>query len=214
MDESNVIGQPGFIDLRDIIAKVLELVKSAWAQVLARKEINNESLEPDIAGCLGREMIAQKKHWPPPAQFRLGEESGTRSSPEVVRPDGRIDIMVTYSFNEEEYFGIECKRVSGTDNELARLYVDKGVKRISSGKYSRGHKWAALMGFVIDGDSQGCADLIKSRIEKAREDVHLLTEWTRAKNFGNHEHLYTTRHKQRNDKNAIITVLHLLLDVA
>jgi len=69
------------------------------------------------------------------ANLRVEEEVGTRSSPGSPKPEGRIDVKVIYSFDEDEYFGIECKRVGGNRaRDLAREYVTEGVLRFVGGK--------------------------------------------------------------------------------
>jgi hypothetical protein len=137
LDESNAIGQRDDQFLRNIISTVLTVAVRSWSNVLARGEICEPNTENDIAGCLGKEMIAVKNlEYGRDAIFRIDEESGTRSITNPRKPDGRIDIKIVYSFVETEYFGIECKRVNDKGNDLAKKYVSKGLMRFVTGKYS------------------------------------------------------------------------------
>jgi hypothetical protein len=179
--------------------------------VLARGEICESDTENNIAGCLGREMIAIKyQDFGRDAIFRIDEESGTRSINNPRKPDGRIDI--TYSFVETEYFGIECKRVNDKDNDLAKKYVSKGLMRFVTGKYSPGHDWMAMIGFVVDGKPSQSIERICGFLSITRRRTRMKGKWTRETNFGNHEHLYNSCHQQYN-KESPITVLHLFLTI-
>lgn len=60
LDETFVVGQTNELLLRQIIATVLALATRSWSDVLVKGEITASSTENDIAGCLGRRMIAIK----------------------------------------------------------------------------------------------------------------------------------------------------------
>lgn len=211
--ESNAIGQPDDQSLRNIITTVLALAIKSWSNVLVREEICESSTENDIAGCLGREMIAVKNHtFGRDALFRIDEESGTRSSADSRKPDGRIDIKIIYSFVETEYFGIECKRVNDKGNDLAKKYVSKGLMRFVTGKYSPGHDWMAMIGFVIDGKPSPCIQRICGFLAITRRRTRMKGDWMHETKFGDYQHLYSTCHYQRG-KISPITVLHLFLTI-
>jgi hypothetical protein len=213
LDEYDIVGQGDDQLLRNIIATVLRLAASSWSHILTRREICEISTENDIAGCLGKEMIVLKnRQFGRDALFRIDEESGTRSIVNPDKPDGRIDIKIIYSFVEAEYFGIECKRINDKGNDLAKKYVNKGLMRFVTGKYSPGHDWIAMIGFVIDGKSSQCIQRLTEYLAITRRRTYMKEDWTPETNFGNHENLYRTRHNQRG-KASPITVLHLFLDI-
>lgn len=213
LDEYDDVEQGDGQLLRNIIATVLKLAISSWSNILARGEIGELDTENNIAGCLGKEMIAVKnREFGRHAQFYIDEESGTRSVDNPDKPDGRIDIKIIYSFVESEYFGIECKRVSDKGNDLAKKYVNKGLLRFVAGKYSPGHDWMAMIGFVIDGRASQCIQRITEYLAITRRRTRLKEDWIPETNFGTHENLYRTRHHQRG-KDSPITVLHLFLNI-
>ncbi len=213
LDEFNAIGQPGDQSLRNIITTVLAVAIKSWSNVLARGEVCESSTENDIAGCLGREMIALKNHaFGRDAAFRIDEESGTRSFANPRKPDGRIDIKIIFSFVETEYFGIECKRVNDKGNDLAKKYVSKGLMRFVIGKYSPGHDWMAMIGFIIDGKPSQCIQRICGFLDITRRRTRMRGDWMHETKFGDYEHLYSTCHHQRG-KISPITVLHLFLTI-
>src|SRR6266852_5973287 len=213
LDESNAIGQRDDQFLQNIITTVLTVAVRSWSNVLARGEICESKTENNIAGCLGREMISIKYHdFGRDAPFRIDEESGTRSINNPRKPDGRIDIKITYSFVETEYFGIECKRVNDKSNDLAKKYVSKGLMRFVTGKYSPGHDWMAMIGFVVDGKPFQSIERICGFLDITRRRTRMKDKWIKETNFGNQEHLYSTCHWQLG-KVLPITVLHLFLSI-
>ncbi len=211
LDEPDVIGERDDRLLRHIISTVLGIAVEAWSNVVTREEIRDLTTETDIAGCLGKEMVALKKRkFGRDALFRIEEEIGTRSGDNPLKPDGRIDIKIIYSFVEAEYFGIECKRVNDKGNDLAKKYIQKGLMRFVTGKYSPGHDWMAMVGFVVDGKLAESIERIQGFLTIQARRTRLKSEWVQEKRFGVYEHLYCTSHSQRG-KDSAITVLHLFL---
>ncbi|MBD2200723.1 MULTISPECIES: hypothetical protein [Calothrix] len=214
LDDSGAVGQPSFIKRKDIIATVFDIIQAAWIQVCQKPEINTQCDEDTIAGALHNEMWAEKErrgiHGPP----RIENEAATRRSDKSLKPDGFIDFKMIYSWNIEDYFGIECKRVSSTDQDryLATDYIKKGVIRFVNGTYSIGHDYAAMLGFVIDGKVPQCIDLICDRLNKYKGDICLKEDWIDEPGFGKTPNLYRTRHLQYGQKD-LMTILHLFLIV-
>jgi hypothetical protein len=193
----------------DLIATILDLLRVGWAAVRVSGEITPESTEPEIARRLSREMIFEKKRRR--INLRFEEEVGAALSPDAPRLTGRIDVKVIYSWDEDEYFCIECKRVRGRGGgTLAAKYVDEGITRFVSEKYSPGHSWAAMTGFVVDGEVVGAVKLVSDAVSSKKTTIALVEDWATEDRFGRHEHLYRTRHRQIHH-NSPIDLLHLFL---
>ncbi|BAY89816.1 MULTISPECIES: hypothetical protein [unclassified Tolypothrix] len=214
LDDSGAVGQPSFIKRYDIIATVLDLIQAAWIQVCQKPEINTKSDEETIAGALHNEMWVEKERRGINGPPIIDNEAATRRSDKSFKPDGFIDFKMIYSWDREDYFGIECKRVSSTkpDRNLATKYVLEGVKRFVVGTYSIGHDYAAMLGFVIDGKVPECIDLICDRLNKYKGDIRLKEDWIDEPGFGKTPNLYRTRHLQYGQKD-LMTILHLFLIV-
>lgn len=215
LDDSGAVGQPSFIQRYDIIATVLDIIQAAWIKVCQKPEINTQSDEDTIAGALHNEMWAEKQrrgiHGPP----RIENEAATRRSDRSLKPDGFIDFKMVYSCNSlEDYFGLECKKISSTkpDRDLATKYVLEGVKRFVVGTYSIGHDYAAILGFVIDGKVTECINLICDRLNKYKNEISLKEDWVDEPGFGTTQNIYRTRHIQ-DGQNDLMTILHLFLVV-
>lgn len=215
LDDSNVFGEPTTTLPINIIATVLDITIIRWSKVIANKEVNVNDLEPKIAGCLSRAMRKEKNSRPGlKHQIRIETEVGTLRSPESIEPEGRIDIKIIYSFDEAEYFGMECKRVSSTkpDRDLATKYVKNGVLRFVEEIYSPGHDWGAMLGFVIDKKINENIKLVEERISKYKQDVCLEQDWMIDEDFETISNLYRTCHRQKSH-NSLINILHLFLEI-
>ncbi|MGI0493490.1 hypothetical protein ACN4EG_17040 [Alkalinema pantanalense CENA528] len=211
LDEPTAYGELAINLPLNIIATVLDITMVGWSYVISSGKVNISSTEPEIAGHLGREMTAEKnRRLGLKNQIRIEEEVGTRSSPTSDKPEGRIDIKIIYSFNEAEYFGIECKRVSSRDNSLAKKYVDEGIMRFVTGKYSPGHDWAAMVGFVIDGNSSDCINLIRNYLTQKCQETCMEKDWALDTNFGTTQDIYRTSHRQQG-RSFLFKLLHLFL---
>ena len=215
LDDSNAFGQPQINIATNIIATVLDIAITGWSKVIKNKEVNTNDLEPKITGCLRRAMIKEKNSRQGlKYQIRIETEVGTLSSPQSIEPEGRIDIKIIYTFDETEYFGMECKRMSSTkpNRDLATKYVNNGILRFVKAKYSSGHDWGAMVGFVIDKKVDENIELVKERINEYKTDICLEKDWIVEKNFGSIPNLYRTSHKQKNNS-SLINILHLFLEI-
>jgi hypothetical protein len=214
-DDNDIILSSAVYLPKDIISTVFDITIIAWSKVITNRGINIRSTEPVIARYLGRAMTEEKNSRPKlKERIRIEEEVGTRSFPNLPKPKGRIDIKIIYSYNENEYFGMECKRVSSTEPNryLATDYVREGVKRFVEGTYSLGHDYAAMLGFVIDGKINDCIDLICDRLNKYKNDICLKEDWVDEQSFGTTQNIYRTSHLQNGQD--IISILHLFLVVS
>ena len=214
-DDNDIILSSAVYLPKDIISTVFDITIIAWSKVITNRGINIRSTEPVIARYLGRAMTEEKNSRPKlKERIRIEEEVGTRSFPNLPKPKGRIDIKIIYSYNENEYFGMECKRVSSTEPNryIATDYVREGVERFVEGTYSLGHDYAAMLGFVIDGKINDCIDLICDRLNKYKNDICLKEDWVDEQSFGTTQNIYRTSHLQNGQD--IISILHLFLVVS
>lgn len=211
LDEPTSYGELAIRLPLDIIATVLDITMVGWSHVISSKQVSISSTEPEIAGHLGREMTLEKNSRSGlKNQIRIEEEVGTRSSPTSKKPEGRIDIKIIYSFDEAEYFGMECKRITSKNSRLAKKYVDEGIMRFVTGKYSPGHDFAAIIAFVIDGKLTDCVDLVRARLTKSCQEACLVEDWAIEPDFGLQNDLYRTVHRQQS-QSVLLRLLHLFL---
>ena len=137
-------GTTGGLVLEDIVSTILDITVKAWPAVLAGGKVRAESGEDDITDELRWQMDAEKKRRRPVPNLRFERESQS-DLPDKSRDVGLIDVYVIYSFEQTEYFAIECKRVAQSDSDLSRYYVTDGVHRFVIGKCSLGHRFGVLV---------------------------------------------------------------------
>lgn len=215
LDDSNAIGQPTPILRQDIIVTVLLLIREGWMQVCRAGEIDATSDEPTIAGALHNEMWLAKERLGITGPPQIVNEPASRKSHKSLKPDGFIDFKMFYGWGtQEDYFGIECKRISsittGKDRDLATAYVHEGVMRFVKGIYSSGHDCAAMLGFVIDGKLIACIDRVRKRLSKYCQEICIEEDWTIEQDFGLQNDLYRTVHRQHG-QSSLFKLLHLFL---
>jgi hypothetical protein len=214
LDDSGSIGKPQFIQRKDIIATVLEIIQGAWSHVCKRGNVTINSHETTIAGALYHEMVAERDRRKISGPPLIVNEPAERKSEQSLNPDGFIDFKMFYGWHYQDYFGIECKRVSsvtkGKNKDLATEYVINGIMRFVEGIYSSGHDFAAMLGFVIDGKTDDCVKRIQTRINDRTQEINLQENWIKEENFGQYDYLYRTCHQQK-DHNNSITLLHLFV---
>ena len=215
LDESTAVGQPPLLLRQDIIVTVLRLIREGWAQVCNAGEISTNSDEVTIAGALHNAMWEAKLQLGIIGPPQIVNEPAARKSRRSLKPDGFIDFKMFYGWGtQEDYFGIECKRISsstsGKDKGLATEYVNQGVMRFVTGIYSPGHDFAAMIGFVIDGKLNECAERVQQRLTKYCQKICLEDDWAVEHDFGTQQNLYRTTHRQHN-QNFLFRLLHLFL---
>ena len=192
----------------------LQILHKAWPAVVGDQDVSDETKEDDITDILRRRMSDVKRSMDPMPQMRFERESqsdATEDSSEL----GLIDIQVAYTWNEETYFVIECKRIWSIDNSLALKYVRKGINRFASGKYSAGHAYGAMVGYVLCGDCDACVVRIRDVLAKEPvgetgfDEVH---GWRDSPIVPGVE-AASTRHLQKAHAN-IIELIHTLVDLS
>lgn len=216
LDESNAVGQPTPILRQDIIVTVLQLIREGWMQVCQSGEISVTSDEETIAGALHNEMWSAKKRLGIPGPPQIVNEPASRKSRKSLKPDGFIDFKMFYEWGtEEDYLGIECKRISSTgkDRNLATEYIKNGIMRFVTGIYSPGHDFAAMVGFVIDGKLKDGVDLVQKRLSKYCHQTCMEEDWAIEHDFGLQNNLYRTIHRQQG-RSFLFRLLHLFLVIS
>ena len=117
-----------------------------------------------------------------------GTES--RSSQEVLLPDGRTDIsifLIEVFVNSQEHDPhaiVECKRIAESDRTLCREYVVEGIDRFRNGKYGQSHATGFMVGYVLSGDAGGAVSGINKYLtsnarpaESLRQSVDPPLSW-------------------------------------
>lgn len=145
----------------------LRILHDAWPATAADSRITRTTDEDIISDVLRWKMVEAKNRLDPVPQMRFERESQSDDH-DLDNPLGLIDIKVLYTWNDETYLTMECKRITSTENSLALKYVRNGVNRFASGKYSPGHAFGIVTGYVICGNPDECAERVRRQLEKER----------------------------------------------
>ena len=198
--------------IEDVVATVLDITVAAWPHLRESQRVHPSDKEDDITDRLRWEMVAEKARRDPSLRIRFMRETQV-DDPEKKYPTGRIDVYVTYSFDETEFFAMECKKVTDRHETPAKKYIKEGVCRFSSGKYSLGHPYGAMIGYVTDGTAEAAASFLGQRIvafDKKATKIETTWPWRPERRFGHVPNLYSTKHGQSGTPNTIL-LLHLFL---
>lgn len=162
------LGGPSFELAEDEIETVIDLIcRGAEA---ARAQLTSGMLEVPITIHVKKAMRRLKRDMRL-TNLEIGGEFEVldieNSDPEV---QGRIDITVKFlqQFgNEDNYLGVECKRVAFGETDLNQRYVSQGVERFVSGQYGSGHQWGMMLGYALRLPIEAVIATIDNRICKA-----------------------------------------------
>jgi hypothetical protein len=166
-----------FVELApDVAAAILRTVTDGWTEAAAHPDVNLEAGEVLMTERLRdgmRRVLKTPDHpWGKSMVVLGGMES--RSTIDVMRPDGRTDIpiLVIHLFQRlgehDPHAIIECKRVAGTDAHLCREYVVEGIDRFCTGKYADNHSIGFMVGYVMTGSPDDAASGINAHLNRVR----------------------------------------------
>ncbi|RUL86994.1 hypothetical protein [Tautonia sociabilis] len=207
-------GSAGELVLEDVITTILDITIKAWPRVVAGGKVSARSSEDDISDELRWQMDAEKRRRNPMPRLRFEREPQS-DLPDKSRSIGLIDVYVIYSFEQTEYFAIECKRLADADSDLSRYYVTDGVNRFVIGKYSLGHPYGAMVGYVCAGECGVVASQIEKRLKDFDRAVTAISSswmWRQEDRFGRIPNLFSTKHTQVGIQHEI-TLLHLFVSL-
>jgi hypothetical protein len=147
----SVFGDPGeWADLLDsFVPDILSLIVAAWESLPA---ITENQKEDDITIALCREMRQLRSSRGLPFQIQVQQ---SEIDPPPGEQTGRLDVAINLLVPSEQiYFCLEGKRlnvvVDGTVRAYASEYVNEGMMRFISGRYSRAVSHGGMIGYVLD----------------------------------------------------------------
>lgn len=146
------IGAPSFALHDDEIATVIDLLVSACAE--AQTDVTPGMLEVPLTIVVRKALRRVKKARAITNMEVRGEheiDNMAAADPSIL---GRIDLSLKFARqfgDEDDYVGIECKRIGAGLYALNKSYVAEGVERFVNGKYATGHARGFMLGYVIIG---------------------------------------------------------------
>jgi hypothetical protein len=205
------IGRSSTDFIYGVVATILQIVSSAANRIVKERLVDAKWEENKITNQLRQKVVEEKNL----LNEERGGELALRVEGEVGTfhtTEGRIDIKVIYDWDEKNYFGIECKRLSGKNKGLDKKYVTDGLMRFITGKYSQGHQWGMMVGYVTDGLCERAIQFVQERIDEHRTCLRIEKEFTRETQFNNYSTLHSSRHRQKITA-TIIMILHYFFEI-
>lgn len=190
---------------KGIVILALRILHDAWPATAADSRVTRTTDEDSISNVLRWKMVEAKNRLDPAPEMEFIREPQSDRA-ELDTPLGLIDIMVSYTWDESTYLTMECKRITSTENSLALKYVRSGINRFASGKYSPGHAFGIVVGYVICGNPSGCADRVSKTLGKEPEiETGYDSDfgWLADNDLCEGQTLFRTRHKQSAHKNVV-----------
>lgn len=137
--------------------------------------------------------------------------------PELPEDSGRIDIRVmpVNPFIEDRaYFILECKRLDSKNTKgktgLNAQYINEGINRFTSKKYSAYHKTNGMIGFVVEQlDIHKNTQSINSLLTGEFNQITTTQSLTNKIIVSGFNYSYFSTHNSRTDT---LTIYHLMFD--
>lgn len=119
-----------------------------------------------------------------------------------------IDFVFRRGFEEEAYFAFECKLLDHSDRRLVREYVEEGMKRYITGKYSSKMSFGGMVGFMFSNSTKLTVDAINTEISDGGEltIADCLAKGT--VKFNGFQDMYTSNH-MRSTTGTPFLIYHL-----
>ena len=135
--------------LQACVAMLVMALRRSRRQAVLREGFRHEDL---ISLDVLRQAKFLRRHSGWPAFHFLYEQILTHPQKPRRGYEGRIDFMIKspQQTDDDDYFGIECKRLGRRPANLVQHYIRKGVDRFWRGTYSFGHPRAMMIGYVMD----------------------------------------------------------------
>lgn len=213
-------GQRPFINLDvERCSAIIHTLARGWLQ--AKKELTPDWGEVPITERLrdGMREALRASDGPLASDMWVFSGAESRSTPDLLEPDGRTDIPIAFTSIREKleehdaHAIIECKRVADDSAPLCREYVKNGIRRFVGGakedsqfpKYAANHAMAFMAGYLLRGTTAGAVKRINGylgKLERLGSPTVVKEDWVR-----------TSVHR-RNKPLSDITLHHAFLPTA
>jgi hypothetical protein len=198
---------------RSIDQRLMERVVEVWPQCLSLlpEQPEEDFITANLVNLLSKDAIMRKicyleYHYAPFGMQPNGAVFGK----------GYIDFALILDQDRDIYIAYECKRLNvrykGRRRSLAGPYVNEGMMRYVSEKYSDGLPFAGMIGYILDGDVPFARSQLWNAINVEKDSLCLVEGPNLAERTLIPE-CFTTLHQRPNGISAI-EIRHVLLSFA
>ena len=203
------VGAPSFSIPSAYLKIALNLLISGTKRIKRNYSFSPDTLENPITRKLVAEMHAEQdetKH-----RIRVDIFPGILSDPDEL---SELDIRFTWDdYRPNSYLAVEAKRLRGMVATLAGPYVEEGVMDFIGGKYSRGHNYGIMLGYVLSKPIEKAISAVKDALQKRKEKTNETSPFN-ADGVVDCPLTYKSVHAQKNDELTEIIILHVFVDFA
>ncbi len=198
---------------KDEFNNVAKLLIYSYKQMVADNEKLTSNHENYLRNVLVKKYLRNKDA---KQKFEIGYLGFEIESGEINLNNqtvGFIDIKVLNLGNlldEDEYYSIECKRLDGgiTKNNL---YIKEGINRYVQSKYSSKMPFAAMLGFIENGNCTKIKNAINTSLSanKYFKTYALLSQHLFVPDF---KETYISEHERKNSQFTDIEIFHFMFN--
>ncbi len=157
----------------DYLVEILEATALAWAR-MNPPDINDieDRITFRLAGCLANDPDFAELPYDVVPQFWLLGPNG-----ELL---GRLDLRFKHRHSQRDYFAFESKRLHVTypggrfSTEYPAYVGEDGMMAFINGQYSRGLSAGGMLGYIMNGNTDGAWGGLEQRIELQRTPLKLI----------------------------------------
>ena len=125
-----------------------------------------------------------------------------------------IDIRFTWDdYRPNSYLAVQAKRLYGTGGALAGPYVEEGVMDFIDGKYSRGHNYGIMLGYVLSKPINKAISAVEDALQKRKETTNETSSFE-VGGVIEYPLNYKSVHVQKNEEMTEIIIFHAFVDLA
>lgn len=135
---------------------------------------------------------------------------GILSDPDEL---SELDIRFTWDdYRPNSYLAVEAKRFRGMVATLVGPYVEEGVMDFIGGKYSRGHNYGIMLGYVLSEPINKAISAVKDALQKRKEMTNETSSFE-VDGVIDYPLMYKSVHVQKNDEMTEIIIFHAFVDL-
>ena len=132
-------------------------------------------------------------------------QHGDKALAKSVGQPPTIDFCFRTWGIKDEYFGVECKNLYGSDQRSIKRYVDTGVGNYINGRYGSRSSASSIAGYVLSGSPNIIISELRKEMSSLSPHMNLTKELLTS------DEQYKSMHVRKID-GICITIHHLFLD--
>ena len=208
-EQSKYVGEPSFPIPSSYLKTALNLLICGTERIKRKYSFSSNTHENPITKKLVAEMHAEQDETE--HRIRVDIFPGMLSDPDEL---SELDIRFTWDdYRPNSYLAVEAKRLRGMGATLAGPYVEEGVMDFIGGKYSRGHNYGIMLGYVLSKPIDKAISAVRGALQKRKGTTNEMSSFE-VDGLIKYPLTYKSVHAQKNEEMAEIIIFHVFVDLA